>query len=53
VEEFLEWFPGIGREQAKAILEHAGFVRSETIVSSPETMPTARLSIVFPFQTVS
>lgn len=23
VEEFLEWFPGVSREQAEAVLEHA------------------------------
>lgn len=24
IEEFLAWFPGVSREQAEAVLEHAG-----------------------------
>ena len=24
VDDFLEWFPGVGREQVEAVLEHAG-----------------------------
>jgi uncharacterized protein (DUF433 family) len=24
VDDFLEWFPGVAREQVEAVLEHAG-----------------------------
>jgi uncharacterized protein (DUF433 family) len=24
IDEFLEWFPGVGREQVEAVLRHAG-----------------------------
>ncbi len=29
LDEFLEWFPGVGREQAEAVLEHAAYIEVE------------------------
>jgi uncharacterized protein (DUF433 family) len=29
LDEFLEWFPGVSREQAEAVLQHAGLSLAE------------------------
>ena len=32
VDEFLEWFPGVGREQVDAVLKHEAWVSSVTVI---------------------